>query len=54
MTVSVCCGAAIIVETRSDDPHVYDDEYNLEIEVLICSVCRKVVGLDSLPNQIKE
>lgn len=54
MTHSNCCGATTIVETRSDHPHVYDDDYNLQIDVLICSQCGKIVGLDSKNGNLGE
>lgn len=46
MTVSDCCGAAIKVEYRPDHPFVYDDPYVLQIPVLICTKCGRVIGLN--------
>lgn len=46
MTVSDCCGVAIKVEYRPDHPFVYDDPYVLQIPVLICSKCGRVLGLN--------
>lgn len=54
MNVSDCCGAALIVEKRADHPHVYDDEYNLEVNVWICTLCGKVVGLNSITDGLKD
>jgi Fe2+ or Zn2+ uptake regulation protein len=52
MTVSNCCGAATKVEYRPDRPFVYDDQYDLQVPVLVCTKCGKVIGLDS--NEARE
>jgi hypothetical protein len=45
MTVSHCCGAATKVVIRSDLPHVYDDAYDLQVPVLVCTQCGNVLDL---------
>lgn len=54
MTLSNCCGAVTIAETRSDHPHVYDDEYDLKITLLLCTECGKIVGLDSKNGNLED
>jgi hypothetical protein len=43
MMVSHCCGAATKVVRRSEHPHVYDDAYDLQVPVRVCSKCGKVL-----------
>lgn len=47
MKISDCCGVALIVDKSSDLPHVYDDDYDLQVNLLICSKCGTIIGLDS-------
>lgn len=54
MNVSDCCGAETIVEKRSDYPHVYDDEYDLIINLIICTQCKKIVGLFANPDDSRD
>lgn len=44
MTLSDCCGAPTKVEYRSDSPYFYDDPYDLQVPVLVCTKCGKAVG----------
>lgn len=46
MTVSNCCGAVTRVEYQPDRPFIYDDPYELQVPVLICTKCGKVMGLN--------
>jgi hypothetical protein len=50
MIVSDCCGALIKVERRPEHPHVYDDNYELWIPMMICTECGRILGLDSAKN----
>ncbi|MBO8172842.1 MAG: hypothetical protein H0Z33_13265 [Bacillaceae bacterium] len=45
MLLSECCGAPTRVEYRTDHPFVYDDPYDLEIPIRICTCCGSIVGL---------
>jgi hypothetical protein len=54
MNVSDCCGATTKVEYRPDQPYIYDDEYNLQVPVLVCTKCAKVVGLNPIQDREDE
>ncbi|MFY0543861.1 hypothetical protein [Brevibacillus sp. H7] len=43
MMVSQCCGAATKVVHRPDHPYVFDDTYDLQIPVRVCTKCGKVL-----------
>lgn len=51
MTLSDCCGAATRAEYRPDHPLVYDDLYDLQIPVLVCTNCGKAIGVQSIQSR---
>ncbi|MDB5085781.1 MAG: hypothetical protein JWN30_2667 [Bacilli bacterium] len=50
MYSSPCCGVPVKVVDQADPPF-YDDEYQLNIPVLVCSKCGKVLGLLTKPGK---
>ncbi|WP_167747079.1 hypothetical protein [Cohnella luojiensis] len=45
MDIPYCCGAEMKVISRSDHPPIYDDAYDLQIPVFVCTNCGKTIVL---------
>ncbi len=43
MEVSSCCGAPLMVEIQSDLPNFTDDDYDLKVPIIVCSICGAVI-----------
>ena len=50
MERSDCCGAETMRVIGTDYPHVYDDDYKFEIDLIVCTFCGKVLGLGIDPE----